>query len=320
MLPLVVVNPDPNVLWPDATNATNPSMNSNLNKVRLQYRPATGGEWITAKSEDGRFKDDNYKFNFLCEDSRTVGCKLEWSLNNDYDKLLSGFKDGAYELRLKSFCINAPTLSDISVQEYVSDTTLALFVDTKAPMVMRTSSGGKFFSVTFTEEIDCGAQTLSVTKVNSMCDGASATSTNVPVSVEKVQSSYSVTCVSNAGAGTWVVGFPNDASGIFQITVNGITDLAGNPATAFVDRVKVNCNGAPSTARLGVSSIAARLGAPSVAGEFPAAFAPRGVVVAVSALTAIALFFAHRRRRQSAAAESRPTNADGLKVSYGATV
>ena len=133
-LPLVVVNPNPDVLWPDATNATNPSMNTNLDKVRLQYRPVTGGEWITAKSEDGRFKDDNYKFNFLCEDSRTVGCKFDWNLNNAYDKLLSGFKDGAYELRLKSFCINAPTLADISVQEYVSDTTLALFVDTKAPM------------------------------------------------------------------------------------------------------------------------------------------------------------------------------------------
>ena len=289
-LPLVVVNPNPDVLWPDATNATNPSMNTNLDKVRLQYRPVTGGEWITAKSEDGRLKDDNYKFNLLCEDSRTVGCKFDWNLNNAYDKLLSGFKDGAYELRLKSFCINAPTLADISVQEYVSDTTLALFVDTKAPMKVRTASGEEFFSVAFTEEIDCGAQTLRVTKVNSMCDGAQATATNEPISAEKVQSSYSVTCVSNAGAGTWVIEFPDDAAGLYRVTVDGITDLAGNPAKTIVDVVQVRCASSPSVARLGAraAAIVARAG--------PVAADLRGV--ALTALVAIALFIAHRRRSQ----------------------
>jgi hypothetical protein len=295
VLPLVVVNPNPDVLWPDATNATNPSMNTNLDKVRLQYRPVTGGEWITAKSEDGRFKNDNYKFNFLCEDSRTVGCKFDWNLNNAYDKLLSGFKDGAYELRLKSFCINAPTLADISVQEYVSDTTLALFVDTKAPMERaRTASGETFFNVAFTEEIDCGAQTLSVTKVNSMCDGAQATATNDPVSAEQVQSSYSVTCVSNAGAGTWVVGFPDDATGLYRITVDGITDLAGNPAKTIVDNVQVRCAPSPPVARLGARGGGAR--APVVARAKPVAIDLRGV--AITALIAIALFIVHGRRSQ----------------------
>ena len=294
VLPLVVVNPNPDVLWPDATNATNPSMNTNLDKVRLQYRPVTGGEWITAKSEDGRFKNDNYKFNFLCEDSRTVGCKFDWNLNNAYDKLLSGFKDGAYELRLKSFCINAPTLADISVQEYVSDTTLVLFVDTKAPMERaRTASGETFFNVAFTEEIDCGAQTLSVTKVNSMCDGAQATATNDPVSAEQVQSSYSVTCVSNAGAGTWVVGFPDDATGLYRITVDGITDLAGNPAKTIVDNVQVRCAPSPPVARLGARGGAR---APVVARANPVAIDLRGV--AITALIAIALFIVHGRRSQ----------------------
>ena len=115
----------------------------------------------------------------------------------------------------------------------------------------RTASGETFFNVAFTEEIDCGAQTLSVTKVNSMCDGAQATATNDPVSAEQVQSSYSVTCVSNAGAGTWVVGFPDDATGLYRITVDGITDLAGNPAKTIVDNVQVRCAPSPPVARLG---------------------------------------------------------------------
>ena len=61
-LRLVVVNPDSGNLWDSA---------SRLEKVVVQYRPLSGGEWITAKEDNVEYKDDSYKKNLICEHSRT---------------------------------------------------------------------------------------------------------------------------------------------------------------------------------------------------------------------------------------------------------
>ena len=124
-------NPDQYVLWPDE-NVTNALMNERLKLVRLQYRPVSGGEWITAKDESSIETDK--KFNLLCADSRTEGCKFDWVINNQFEKLLSGFKDNVYELRLKNFCFGGPSLAETSVHEYVGDQILTLTVDTKRPL------------------------------------------------------------------------------------------------------------------------------------------------------------------------------------------
>ena len=68
VLELKVNNPDQYVLWPDEA-VTDSLMNRALTFVRLQYRPVSGGEWITAKSEESTETDK--KFNILCDASRT---------------------------------------------------------------------------------------------------------------------------------------------------------------------------------------------------------------------------------------------------------
>ena len=103
-LNLTVINPDRFNLWPTGNDATNnPSLvNEHLKYVRLQYRSVKGGEWIAAKDTKAP-ASESFKANLLCDNSRTQ-CRFDWDLSNfGYDKLLSGYKDGAYELRLKSY-------------------------------------------------------------------------------------------------------------------------------------------------------------------------------------------------------------------------
>ena len=124
-------------------------------------------EWITAKSEDSDPKF-SYKKNLLCDGSRLGGCTFDWDVNNQYEKLLSGFKDNIYELRLKNFCRtetrpSAPT--DSTVHEYVSDQILTLRVDTKTPIPGKTYPAfQRFYTVEFPEAIDCSNQKVAITK------------------------------------------------------------------------------------------------------------------------------------------------------------
>ena len=105
-LELTVFNPSGSLLWPGSRDG-DPSVNPNLRFVRLQYRPVSGGEWITAKYEDSDPKF-SYKKNLLCGGSRLAGCSFKWDVHNKYELLLSGFKDGVYELRVKNFCFGTP--------------------------------------------------------------------------------------------------------------------------------------------------------------------------------------------------------------------
>ena len=327
-LNLNIVNPDQYVLWPDAS-ISSALMNKNLAKVRLQYRSTAGGEWITAKYAGAM--DDNHKFNILCDDSRTVGCKFNWDVANQYDDLLSGFKDGSYELRLKTFCVDTPTLADVSVQEYVSDKTLLLHVDTKPPLEYeRTSSGDTFFSVAFNEAIDCTDQSVSITRVKSKCEGGVAMSE--PVSDNKLAEpgAYELTCSLNNGMGIWTIAFPKEAVGVYEVTVNGIKDTAGNVAKTIAYRTKVHCSeSSPSTG----SSLGRRdrmlrrtSGAPSVGGatanKFISQVAVTSSVSVLSLVVVLALVALARTRSNTTKKELEPLRdqrelASSLLSSYG---
>ena len=187
-LNLKVNNPDQYVLWPDE-NVTNALMNERLKLVRLQYRPVSGGEWITAKDESSIETDK--KFNLLCADSRTEGCKFDWVINNQFEKLLSGFKDNVYELRLKNFCFGGPSLAETSVHEYVGDQILTLTVDTKRPLdILDFSSQQRVFGKEFDENIDCSGQSVEVRKIRTACGASGGTATNVQISEEVLRGTF----------------------------------------------------------------------------------------------------------------------------------
>jgi len=256
VLNLKVNNPDQYVLWPDA-NLTNPLMNAALSKVRLQYRPVSGGEWITAK--DARSSETDKKFNILCGNSRTEGCTFNWNITNQYEKLLSGFKDNVYELRVKNFCFGGPSLADPTVHEFVGDQRLTLTVDTKRPMeAVRLSSGERFFGLDFDEAIDCSSQIVTITKTNTKCSGT-GTVVNTVLS-DEAKKSFDFKCTNNAAGFKWVVEFPTTSPGRYTVRVQGVRDVAGNVARDFSFTADAHCSLATSA-----SSLGSRLGAPSVA-------------------------------------------------------
>jgi len=88
---------------------------------------------ITDKSADSDTKV-SYTISLLSDASRLGGCTFDWDVNNQYEKLLSGFKDNIYELRLKNYCFGTESrpisaLTDSTVQEHVSDHILMHRVD-----------------------------------------------------------------------------------------------------------------------------------------------------------------------------------------------
>jgi hypothetical protein len=247
-IPLTVFNPDASNLWP-SSGSQEANANERLRFVRLQYRKVGAGEWITAKAEDS--DEQNKKKNLLCDSSRLDGCTFEWELNNQYEKLMSGFKDGTYEVRVKNFCFGGPSLAISSVHEFVSDQRLTLSVDTVKPMEqMRISSDERFYGVKFYEPIDCSSTSVTVKKVNSQCGGTGAVQ-NVLVTPEQLQS-YNINCFNGVDEGNWVIEFPYPAQGRYKVTVSGITDNAGNSAGVVYMYADVRCH--LTTAALGEES------------------------------------------------------------------
>ena len=57
-----ILNPDPDNLWPGG-DAHDDLVNENLAKVVIQYRPVSGGEWITAKDDSETHRADSYRKN-----------------------------------------------------------------------------------------------------------------------------------------------------------------------------------------------------------------------------------------------------------------
>ena len=259
-LNLKVNNPDQYVLWPD-DDVTDALMNERLKLVRLQYRPVSGGEWITAKDEGSPETDK--KFNLLCADSRTEGCKFDWVVNNQFEKLLSGFKDNVYELRLKNFCFGGPALAESSVHEYVGDQRLTLTVDTKKPLaVNEIGFGHESFGVEFSETIDCSSQEITVTKRGEGCDDVIAGEPGEELSPEVLRSTFEFQCVNDdASASRWVVVFPRDQTpGSYVVRVRGVRDASGNVADDFQIEA-VTAKGCGSRGNLGgrVSALGRRL-------------------------------------------------------------
>lgn len=237
-LSLTVNNPDRYLLWPDESLSDPALMNAQLKLVRLQYRPVSGGEWITAKDEGSPETDK--KFNLLCAASRTEGCKFDWKINNQFEKLLSGFKDNVYELRVKNFCFGGPSLADPSVHEFVGDQRLTLTVDTKAPMIKRyVTFGERYFGVELDEAIDCSDQEVEVRRKYATCDDATS-SVNAAVSSEELDS-FDFKCAQTPGGITLMVGFPQTHAGTFTVTVSGVRDVAGNALESFAFEARAWC-------------------------------------------------------------------------------
>ena len=314
-LSLTVNNPDQYVLWPDA-DVTDSLMNERLQLVRLQYRPVSGGEWITAKDEGSSESDK--KFNLLCADSRTEGCKFDWKINNQYEKLLSGFKDDVYELRVKSFCFGGPALAEASVHEYVGDQRLTLKVDTKPPVAIRKLDfSSASFGVEFEEAIDCTKQSVKVTKTRSAC--SSGTVMNKVVSSEELES-FLFKCTNSEIGGLWLILFPQNTGGTYRIDVTGVTDTAGNAAENFSLNVDARCSAAPSTT--------ANLGAHRTA-DAPTALpnmrfmAPRKAFALATALGFAAIVTVAARLARRSPGDERHESARLIKttpVSYSAVI
>ena len=281
-LNLKVNNPDQYVLWPDE-NVTDALMNERLSFVRLQYRPVSGGEWITAKDEGSPETDK--KFNLLCADSRTEGCKFDWVVNNQFEKLLSGFKDNVYELRLKNFCFGGPSLADPSVHEFVGDQRLTLTVDTKRPLdIVDVSSQQRVFGKEFDENIDCSGQSVEIRKVRTGCGKKGGTETDEQISEEALRGTFEFKCTNVAGAtGRWMVEFPENERGRYVVKVNGVTDAAGNAARSFELTVDAHCSLASSAMSDGAALLGAHdRNAPSLAKSVEFATGWRDVRASVS--------------------------------------
>lgn len=233
-LRLVVVNPDSGNLWDSSA--------SRLEKVVVQYRPLSGGEWITAKEDHVEYKDDSYKKNLICQHSRTSGCTWDWDLNNKYDKLLSGYKDGAYEVRVKNFCSGGDAFAATEVHEYVGDKTLLLFTDTKNPLVEQhvSSPAARTVTIVYAEEIDCAdPPTFEVAQTHD--ESCVAVAGDGTVSAAIIRESYEQTCLNTGVQGKWMMQYPNNEDapnpGLYRVTVRDIRDKAGNP---FVGDLTIN--------------------------------------------------------------------------------
>ena len=244
-LRLKVNNPEQNVLWPNSRELSDQKMNPRLKLVRLQYRPVKGGEWITAKSEETNEKDK--KHNLLCDASRTEGCAFDWDVNNRYEKLASGFKDGEYELRLKTFCFGGPSLAPASVHEFVGDQRLGLLVDTEKPVKL-----GEYFDVKsrtiwieFSEAINCEDTRVTVSQKVSHEACTPIASRDGVVSAEVLRFEFSITCSNANGRGTWIMKYPHrfggeqkektsNATGVYQVRIQKIKDASGNDADDVV--------------------------------------------------------------------------------------
>ena len=169
----------------------------------------------------------------------------------------------------------------------------------------------------FNEPIDCSEQKVSVQKIQSSCgDSQQSAHLNVDLDVAALRA-FKFTCTNNAGGFKFTVAFPENESGRYRITVNGIKDSAMNPARAFSIVADVHCSaakvssvsslgaGAPSDASVRVRDIGLRMGR----------FETAATMVALAALaTALA------RRRRAATSEHLSVTTPASYGSLGSTI
>jgi hypothetical protein len=252
VLRLKVVNPKYDVLWPKVANEIeDPRMNSALKYIRVQYRRVGDGEWTTAHNTSKQ------KENLLCGDSRTQGCEFKWDVDNEIDQLMSGFKDGEYEVRVKNYCTGVPALAPPLVHEFVGDEKLTLSIDTKKPIgIRRVQMGERTFGIEFDEPIDCasvegGAQVWrnATTCTEEMSDAAAEA-----VSAEALASTYDFRCSNNDAGYKWIVVFPEDSTGTYWIRLQGVRDIAGNVADPTHVLAQVRCGVSDRISALGMNN------------------------------------------------------------------
>jgi len=232
-LKLKVFNPNRHVLWPaSAKGVLDDAMNSNLKLVRVQYRPVGAGEWVSARSDDSA--EDDKKKNLLCPYSRSDGCGFNWDVNNRYEQMLSGFKDGVYEVRVKTFCFGGHAFAHPDVHSFTSPTTLSLTIDTVRPIVHQSVHSSEALSVTveYHEEIQCSKHSVSISKI--MDDACAEVDETIPTA--SIKRSFVIKCFNTGGKGHWVMKYPSGLSGTFKVTLDGVQDFAGNDA----DKVTIN--------------------------------------------------------------------------------
>jgi len=229
-LQLSVINPNNHILWPGGAVAEDdPRANVNLVKVRVQYRSTSSGEWISAHSSNAPPQDE-MRQNLLCETSRGDGCAFDWKLDNLMDNLMTGSRDGTYEVRAKTFCASGDVLAHEDVHEYVSDETFTFSVDTASPLVQQRAhdSTARTVSVSFTEEIECSKARVTILQ---KFDGA-CKQTNAPIDEWTIRKRYNSRCLSG-GRGQWIMEYPDFITGTFEIHLSGIQDLSGNDAPPY---------------------------------------------------------------------------------------
>ena len=191
---------------------------------RLQYRRvSSGGEWISARtrtSDGGLAKADLRDFS---------ATNLIWDIGDE--NLLSGYKDGEYEIRVKNFC-GGSVSSGADVYQYVSDQTLTLRVDTSAPTQQGKyqDKSSRTIWVKYLEEIDCSETKVTLRKV---LDESCKDVVHGIVSQAELKSEWKIMCVYAADKGEWLMEYPSSASGFFELQVENIKDIAGNVADDF---------------------------------------------------------------------------------------
>jgi len=232
---------------------------------------------------------------------------------------LSGFKDGLYEVRVKSFCSGGGKFASMDVHEFVSDQRLIVNVDTGAPIEKTSfSASERAFGMEYLEEIDCTRRDandkdlhqVSITRVNTNCAGAGEV-IDEPVSATQLQADFTVKCVNNAGTGKWVVEFPPQTTGQYRVDVKGVSDIAGNLALPFSIDADVRC--APSAGSASATTrTASALGdvrrAPSTVAraQTPKTSTDIRVVVALALAFSAVAVFVHRRRAAPRADDVEP--------------
>jgi len=188
---------------------------------RLQYRRVgSGGEWTSARttSSSGSLEKADMR-DFTVEN-------FVWNIDSD-ENLMSGYRDGEYEVRVKNFC-GGSVSAGAEVYQYVSDQTLTLNVDTFAPTQQGRyeDKSSRTIWVTYLEEIDCSEMNVKLRKIlDESCDDAEKEI--VPLD------EWKITCVHTGNKGEWVMTYPSSASGFFELEVLNIKDAAGNLADDF---------------------------------------------------------------------------------------
>ena len=252
---MTLLNPDPLNLWSKDykegdTKKTNHLVHPNLEFVRVQWRTSGKGEWINAWEMVGKetniWKNDIEDVDVQCESARGQGCSFKWNIERQY--FLNGLKDGAYEIRAKAFCSGYDSFAPMEVKGSETAENLNLVVDVVAPVVTETSTVDHAFRINYPEPIVCPLLSLEhmtyEIKLVETCAGVAVASGEV--AIKDVYFDYKFVCFMEKGS--LVVEFPQEANGVYEVTVNAddmgpkIMDAGGNTVPKQTLATTIGCS------------------------------------------------------------------------------